>query len=135
MSTGTLTALSRQECLELLRHRPLHVGRLAVIELDGRPLVVPVNYRLDRDAVIVRLEAGSQVADAALERPVAFEVDEVDEAWEEGWSVVVQARAEQITDPDELARVQQLPLRPWAPGERGVHLRIPLDKVTGRRID
>lgn len=135
MSIRTLTALTPQECRELLRHRPLHVGRLAVTDVDGRPLVVPVNYRLDGDAVVVRTEAGSMLTAAALERPVAFEVDDVDEAWQEGWSVLVQARAEEVTDPDELARLQRLPLRPWAPGERSVYLRIPLDMVTGRRID
>ncbi len=130
-----LTALSPQECLTLLRSHPVHVGRLGVTDADGQPLIMPVNYRLVGEIVIVRTEPDSLIAERAIGHRVAFEVDDFDPAWREGWSVLVQGRAERVTDPDELARLRQLPLHPWAPGDHPVYLRIIPTFVTGRRID
>lgn len=129
-----LAVLSVEQCLQLLRIHPVHVGRLAVTDADGQPLVMPVNYRLDADKVVVRAEPGSLLAELTAGHRVAFEVDDVDPAWEEGWSVLVQGRAQQVTDPDELLRLRRLPLRPWAPGDHSLYLRIVPRLITGRRI-
>lgn len=133
--TAGLTALTPQECLALLRSHPVHVGRLGVTDVDGQPLIMPVNYRLDGDSVVIRTEPDSLIAQRARGHRVAFEVDDVDPAWQEGWSILIQGRADPVTDEAELARLQQLPLRPWAPGERPVHLRIIPRFITGRRIE
>ena len=130
-----LTVLTPQECLTLLRSHPVHVGRLGVTDTDGQPLIVPVNYRLVGESVIVRTEPSSLIAERAIGHRVAFQVDDFDAAWREGWSVLVQGRAEQVDDDDELERLRALPLRPWAPGERPLYLRIMPTFVTGRRID
>lgn len=129
-----LTALSQQECFHRLRSHPVHVGRLGVTDIDGQPLIVPVNYRLDGEVVVIRTEPDSLIAQRAQGHRVAFEVDDVDSAWEEGWSVLIQGGAERVTDEAELARLRQLPLRPWAPGDRSVYLRIVPRFITGRRI-
>lgn len=110
--TTGLTALSPQECLALLRGHPVHVGRLGVTDVDGQPLIVPVNYRLDGDTVVIRRGPDSLIAQRARGHPVAFEVDDVDAPWQEGWSVLIQGRADPVTDEAELARLRQLPLRP-----------------------
>lgn len=65
---------------------------------------------------------------------MAFEVDEVDDAWEEGWSVLIRGSAVEVTDPDELTRLQRLPLRPWAGGDKPAHIRIVPAAISGRRI-
>ncbi len=48
--------------------------------------------------------------------------------------IVVRGEATEITDPDELARVRQLPLSPWAPGAKTRYVRILPSSLTGRRI-
>lgn len=132
-STGLVT-LSEQECLRLLRTHPVAVGRLGVTDTDGHPIIIPANYRLDGDTVVVRTATGSVLAERAGGHKVAFEVDEIDPAWQEGWSVLIQGTAVRVSDEDELARLRRLPLHPWAPGERPVYLQIVPSVVTGRRI-
>jgi uncharacterized protein len=122
--------LSEGECLDLLGgHR---LGRLAVLD-GGEPLVLPVNYLLDRGAVLYRTRTGGRL-DVDAGAPAAFEVDAVDEATRTGWSVVVRGEAEPVSDPTELARVRRLPLSPWAPGERDNYIRVRPRSVTGRRV-
>lgn len=65
---------------------------------------------------------------------IAFEADQMDPAFRDGWSVVIQGRVEEITDPDELRHVRALPLRPWTPGAKDHYLRIEPGAVTGRQI-
>jgi uncharacterized protein len=132
--TSDLTNLSREECLRLLRAHPVHVGRVGLNDVDGQPLVLPVNYRLDGEAIVFRTEPGSLLDQQAGGHRVAFEVDEVDPAWEDGWSVLVKGTVERITDEAEQDRLDDLGLRPWAPGDRTVYLRVPADMITGRRI-
>jgi nitroimidazol reductase NimA-like FMN-containing flavoprotein (pyridoxamine 5'-phosphate oxidase superfamily) len=125
--------LTPQECLTLLRSHPVHVGRVALVR-DGDPLILPVNYRLDGDTVVIRTAEDTALHQAAQGSMVAFEVDAVDPAWEDGWSVVIRGTASPVEDPDELDRVRQLPLRPWAGGERDLYVRIRPQRITGRRI-
>jgi uncharacterized protein len=129
-----LVILSSDECLRLLNEHPVHVGRLAFTTEDGYPLVLPVNYRVDHGTVVFRTALGTKLDVVAKGIPVAFEVDELDSAWEEGWSVVIQGRAEEVTNPAEISRLQRLPIRPWGPGDRSRFVRIQPDKITGRRI-
>lgn len=65
---------------------------------------------------------------------VAFEADEVDAHSRTGWSFTAVGRAEMVTDPDDLAALARLPLRPWAPGGRTTFLRIKIELLNGRRI-
>lgn len=132
--TEGLTELSRDECLALVRSHPVHVGRLGLSDDDGNPLVLPINYRLDGDAVVMRTHADSLIGRRARGQRIAFEVDAVDPAWREGWSVVFQGRAEAVEDEGELERLRSLPLHAWAPGVKDLHLRLDPISVTGRRI-
>lgn len=134
MGTSELVALKPHECLRLLRGYPIHVGRLGVTDEDGHPLIFPVNYRLDGDAIVVRTQPRSLLTRQAVGQRVSFEVDEVDPSWQDGWSVLVQGTAEPVTDIVELERLRRLRLYAWAPGDRSVYLRIQPTVVTGRRI-
>jgi nitroimidazol reductase NimA-like FMN-containing flavoprotein (pyridoxamine 5'-phosphate oxidase superfamily) len=118
-------------CRALLRHA--HTGRLAHVA-DGRPHIVPLNYAVDGDDVVVRLGPGTALRAVAGGAPVAFQVDGVDELYHQGWSVVVHGRAAEVVDPTEVARLRLLPLRPWAGGVRDHVVRIRAEALTGRRI-
>ncbi len=126
-----LERLTTDECLELLRGT--QVGRLAVVA-NGRPLIFPVNYAMDGDAVVFRTAAGTKFDAAVRNVAVAFEVDEFDRDARKGWSVVVSGRAEQVLSEAHLARLKNLPLRPWAAGDKDHWLVLAGAEITGRRI-
>ena len=128
-----LRTLDADQCRALLvTHRP-RLGRLAFV--DGEwPIVLPVNFALDGDIVYFRTAAGSKL-DAAVRRDrVAFQLDHVDEVWEEGWSVLAFGRLRVVDDPEELARARRLPLRPWAGGDKPHYLRLEMLSLSGRCI-
>ncbi|WP_326600342.1 helix-turn-helix domain-containing protein [Streptomyces sp. NBC_01803] len=109
------------------------VGRIAVCE-DGAPAVLPVNYSVVDGTVAFRTAPGS-VPDRAAGQRVAFEVDHIDEALSQGWSVLLVGTARRVTDP---ATVRHLGARahsgPWAGGDRPQWLCIDAERVTGRRV-
>ena len=104
MSNERVEILTVAECRELLtRH---HFGRFGFVDSVGvLPSIIPVNYLLDNDKIVIRTDAGSKLAAALRGAPVAFEVDGVDETHQVGWSVVVRGRAEEITDEDTIAEL------------------------------
>jgi nitroimidazol reductase NimA-like FMN-containing flavoprotein (pyridoxamine 5'-phosphate oxidase superfamily) len=127
-----LEVLDRAACIELLaRHR--FVGRLGFV-VDGRPIILPVNYIFDDTAVVFCSASGTKLDAVAGGADVAFEVDDSVSLHHSGWSVLVQGHAELITDPGEVARLRHGPLRPWAKGARANWVRISLDEISGRRI-
>jgi nitroimidazol reductase NimA-like FMN-containing flavoprotein (pyridoxamine 5'-phosphate oxidase superfamily) len=127
-----LEVLGRSECIELLTHESF-VGRVGLV-VDGRPLVLPVNYMVDRGTVVFCTAEGTKLNAVVGGADVAFEVDEHRSLRHAGWSVLVRGRAEVVTDETDLAHLRKGPLRPWAKGARASWVRIPLDEVSGRRI-
>ena len=128
---GLVRELTRSECFELLAGGQL--GRVAVTD-DHGPVVFPVNYVLDRHTVVFRTEPGTKLQAAGRGGRVCFEADGTDQAARTGWSVIVRGEITEVTDPAELARLRELPLRPWAPGARDRYARILPAVLTGRRI-
>ncbi|MCC5477769.1 pyridoxamine 5'-phosphate oxidase family protein [Streptomyces barringtoniae] len=127
-----LRDLTPAECHMLLSTHG--VGRVSVSTPDGRPAVVPVNYDVVDDAIVFRT-APESVAAAAAEREVAFEVDHVDEALSQGWSVLAVGPASVVTDPDTVRRLtRQAHTTPWAGGGREMWVSIRPTSLTGRRI-
>ena len=126
-----LQILEREECLELLASVP--IGRI-VFTHRALPAVQPVNFVMDGEAIIIRTIPGSKMHGATHDTVVAFEVDDISVDDHSGWSVTVVGHASVVDDPDEKRRLDALPLRPWAPGQRDHFLRIPVDVVTGRRL-
>jgi uncharacterized protein len=123
--------LSKSECFGLLARERL--GRVAFVD-DLGPIVMPVNFVLDRHMVVFRTDDGTKLDAAVRGSRVAFEIDGTDEAARTGWSVVIRGEAVQVTGPAELARLRQLPLYPWAPGAKPHYVRILPAVLTGRRI-
>jgi len=126
-----LEVLGLDECLRLLATRPF--GRLAYLDA-GAPSIAPVNHLVDGATIVLRSLDGGKLGAAIFERPVAFEVDDLQVAERSGWSVVVHGRAEVV--PDEDAAGYEAWLDSWAVGEgaRTTWVRIVADEVTGRRL-
>lgn len=109
------------------------VGRLGVATATG-PVIVPVNYSVVDGAIVFRTAPGTTPARAAGSR-VAFETDRIDDAFSEGWSVLVRGRAHLVTDPDDIRRLSARTYStPWAGGRRELWMRVVPGVVTGRRI-
>lgn len=124
--------LSLDDCLRrLTTHRP-RIGRVAVME-DGAPIILPVNYVVSEGAVVFRTDPGAKLAAAVRHEAAAFEIDEVDITWEEGWSVVVTGRLEEVVDADEIERLRALPLRPWA-GDKATFVQLYPRRISGRSL-
>jgi uncharacterized protein len=98
------------------------------------PVVLPVNFALDGEEIVIRTGAGTKLDAALRNAVVAFEVDEIDPVYHSGWSVMVTGMARELRAPGEIERARALPLRPWAPGVRDAFIAIPAQLVSGRRI-
>ena len=129
-TAARLETLTVEECLRLLESQA--VGRLGFVD-DGRPQVLPVNYRFHEGAVVFRTTHG-RLLDAIHLSAAAFEIDEIDNARHTGWSVVVHGRAEEVSRAEELPAFRGLPLTSWAPGDRDHYVQILPRTITGRRI-
>lgn len=85
--------LERGECLRLLALHDGGIGRLA-IATPSAPLVLPVNYALVDEDVVIRTDPGPKLEAARKRALVAFETDGVDPVHQIAWSVLVQGMAE-----------------------------------------
>lgn len=131
--SGVERQLEESICWKRLRDHPSKVGRVAFVN-DGLPVVLPVNYRVDGTSVVFRTKPGAKLAAATDGHMLAFEVDDVDIAWQSGWSVLLRGRGEHVTDRAAVARLEELGLRPWAPGAREKWVRIRPTRVEGREL-
>lgn len=130
----TLEELSVEECRRLLTQVP--VGRIAFNRQD-QPLVLPVNFAVDDDAVVFRTRKGSKldVAEREAGVRVAFEVDHYDEDSRTGWSVLATGRMRPVLDLTETARLDRLGLHAWADDlDRQRWIRVEIDRLSGRRV-
>ena len=125
-----LEVLGREECLTLLRTRP--VGRIGVSS-GALPVVLPVNFVVDDDRIVLRTNPGTKLSAALHDAVVAFEVDDWDTLGHRGWSVMVTGRAREARGA-ELAAARALPLRPWGATPSDHYVVITIDLVSGRRI-
>jgi nitroimidazol reductase NimA-like FMN-containing flavoprotein (pyridoxamine 5'-phosphate oxidase superfamily) len=130
-NTRELDVLNRRQCLDLLQQ--VRVGRL-VITVDALPAVHPVNFRLWRDDLVIRVAGGPKLAAATDNLVVAFEADELDQDLRTGWSVTVVGHAQKITDIDELVELAGTFVEPWVDGRRDHFIRIRTEQMTGRRF-
>jgi nitroimidazol reductase NimA-like FMN-containing flavoprotein (pyridoxamine 5'-phosphate oxidase superfamily) len=130
VSSFGLEILSAEECTKYLETSV--VGRVAIC--SGHPAILPVVYAMLDGDVVFRTAPGEKLIAAALNRTVAFEIDEYSVATRSGWSVDVVGTAHEIVNPDELARADALGLEPWAGEIRDRFVRITSEEVSGRRV-
>jgi len=124
--------LAETECAELLRAGL--VGRVAVCTPDG-PHILPVNYSVVDDAVVIRTTPYSLLGSNAKGAVLALEVDQFDYEYERGWSVVARGRCDVVVDPAQLEHIRQTwnPTT-WAKGGRTLYLRMRWTEISGRRL-
>jgi uncharacterized protein len=124
--------LSTEECRELLSAGL--VGRVAVCTPVG-PHVVPVNYAVVDDAVVLRTSPYSVLGSHARGSILAVEVDQFDYERQRGWSVVARGRAEVVTTAEELKHIRSIwDPNAWAAGQRNLYVRVRWSELTGRRL-
>ncbi len=126
-----LDLLDRDSCVALIA--PGGVGRIVFCESRG-PVALPVNFRILDGDVIFRTATLPELTSNLGLGHTSFEVDHIDEALAEGWSVLISGEGHVIVDPSELAQAQAAGVTPWAGGERDVYVRIAPREVSGRRI-
>jgi nitroimidazol reductase NimA-like FMN-containing flavoprotein (pyridoxamine 5'-phosphate oxidase superfamily) len=129
-----IVELDRGECLRLMAATTL--GRLAVNVEGWPPVIRPVNYVFDQSSqsIVFRSARGSKFTALLLSAQAAFEIDGIDPDAHTGWSVIVIGMAEEITRAGEVHRLEQLGLRPLAPGDKPHWIRIRATAISGRRI-
>lgn len=110
------------------------VGRFLFVDADRGPVAEPVNYRMDGADVVFRTDSKSSILTGVQEPRVSFDVDHIDDALSEGWSVLLSGTASVVTDPAELARVKALGIEPWPGGQRDTYIRFSISQISGRRI-
>ena len=131
-----LEKLRTDECLRLIA--PGGVGRVAFEEPAGLT-ILPVNYVLQDNSVIVRTAAGGPLDSnlrtgvRGVEFKISFEIDRIDDTAREGWSVLIRGAAHHVPD-EERDEAATSGVEPWAGGERELYLRIIPSEITGRRI-
>ena len=127
-----LEVLTRVECLRLLRANSF--GRVGLI-VDGRPLVLPVNYGMEGEVVVFRTGPGTKLRWAPMRR-VAFEVDEIDRDHGLAWSVLVQGVAQDVARAagGYGRALRWVTVEPSAPGERDHRVAIDASEISGRRF-
>ncbi len=127
----SLRTLSPAECFDLLE--PGGIGRVGFTCAEGI-MMLPVNFALTGKAVVFRTAPDTLLALYA-DAQVSFEVDHLDEARHEGWSVLVHGHAHKVTGERDVKNVEHVThLEPWAGGARDVYVRITPIRISGRRI-
>ncbi len=126
-----LQTLGPAECFDLLE--PGGIGRVGFTSTDGI-MMLPVNFAVTGKTIIFRTAPDTLLALYA-DAQVSFEVDRLDEALREGWSVLVHGHAHKVTDEREVKHLEDgTHLEPWAGGARDVYVRIAPTRISGRRI-
>lgn len=126
-----IEVLGPDECRALLAQDD--IGRVAVV-IGATPMIFPVNYALDGDAIILRTMPGSRLD--VGQGLAAFEVDGFDRTGRSGWSVLVTGHLEEVPwyQTEDVARLQAWPVVSWPLGERNMWLRLRPSSTTGRVV-
>ncbi len=124
-----LREISQAECLGLLAAH--QVGRVAYCD-DLGPVVLPVNYVLDHDTLLLEVSPHSTLATHLRSGAACFEIDEVDEFSQSGWSVLVRGTATFVENEDLPGDLVE-PIA-WAEGQRQFHVRVTPSQISGRRL-
>jgi nitroimidazol reductase NimA-like FMN-containing flavoprotein (pyridoxamine 5'-phosphate oxidase superfamily) len=136
MADRKITELDEAESLQLIAH-----GGIGRIAYQGRygPVILPVNYQWYDGAIVFRtarhsaLDEDLQTGIAGGEYKVAFEIDDIDMAGRQGWSVLIQGPAHHVSEAEHEA-VIKAGVESWAAGDRELFVRIVPTHITGRRI-
>ncbi len=92
--------------------------------------------------IVFRSAGDGEISGIGADEPVSFEVDCVDDAMSEGWSVLAAGTIHRVGLPAEVRDVDVLGLEPCAGGGRraagggrNTYFRLHVTGLTGRRIN
>jgi uncharacterized protein len=128
---SALKQLTKDECLHLMTS--VSVGRI-IYTRQALPAVELVNFAVYNGDIVIRTDPSGKLAAATRGAVVAFEADHLDTGRHAGWSVTVVGQSQEVTDPDEIAQLEQIGLYSWAPGDRQHFIRISPGILNGRRL-
>jgi transcription elongation GreA/GreB family factor/nitroimidazol reductase NimA-like FMN-containing flavoprotein (pyridoxamine 5'-phosphate oxidase superfamily) len=126
-----IVPLDRSKSLELLGTRSPGVGRLAFV-LFGRPHISVVNFLLDGEELVFRVDPGTKLSAVGYGGHFTMEVDDIDWLARTGWSVTVTGPVQRVRGPEAdrlLARLES-----WAAGERRYVVRLKPRTASGRAL-
>ncbi len=123
--------LPRNECVRLLWVHAGGVGRVGVAA-NGQPFIMPVNYRMLGEDIVVRIGRGSMLGAVEHRSVLAFEVDSA--VPPEAWSVYVRGPARVAEHRSVHADAHPLGAGPVVPHPGTVDVVIRSDVVSGRRF-
>jgi len=126
-----LEVLDRAECLARLSRGG--VGRLGFVGADSTLAILPVNFAVWDDEIVIRARAGGAIHGVGeIGAAVAFEIDELDPAYHGGRSVLFRGHARLFADSRPPAGAAVPPA--WANNDADVIVCVSTEEVTGRRI-
>jgi nitroimidazol reductase NimA-like FMN-containing flavoprotein (pyridoxamine 5'-phosphate oxidase superfamily) len=123
-----MTTLTAEECWALLREES--VGRLGYRLVDELH-VVPVNYVVRDDVVLVATGEGNKLLASELHAEAALEIDDL--RGEEAWSVLVRGRLEHLEE-DAAEAFADVATVSWLPTLKYDLIQLVPTAVTGRRF-
>ncbi len=127
-----VAALGPSDCWERLRGAP--IARIG-ITVGALPVILPIFFRVVDRSIVFRSSPGSKLAAATSGSVVAVEVDQVDPDSAEGWSVLVQGLAREVTDHGETNRLDALDLPSVSVTDDGNRfVAVDVATITGRRL-
>jgi uncharacterized protein len=91
---GHLKDLDEEECRDLVSQHL--IGRVAWCHPTDGPTVLPVNYRFDGRHIVFRTSPHTDLARHFTQGRATFQIDELDEYTQSGWSVMARGRAELV---------------------------------------
>jgi len=122
--------LSRDECLQLMAS--VSMGRI-IYTRQALPAVELVNFALDDGDIVIRTDGDGKLAAATRRAVVAFETDCLD-ARQAGWSVTAIGPSREVTDPEDIGRLQKIDLSSWSYGTQERFIRVSPELLNGRRL-
>ena len=122
--------LEPRECIRLLRLAD--VGHLA-LSSGALPMIVPVNYSVGHDVVLVRTTATARLKAATDQTVVAFEANGIDDDVHAAWTVTIAGIAREATT-EEQAAVDGATLPDWIAPDADRVIAISLERIAGQRI-
>jgi nitroimidazol reductase NimA-like FMN-containing flavoprotein (pyridoxamine 5'-phosphate oxidase superfamily) len=123
--------LDAAACWTLLRRQS--VGRIAYV-VDGRPMIVPVNFAVIDDRIVFRSDPGDKVSEIPL-RQVCIEADGSDDV-NHVWSVIVSGLARDVTTAlnTEYEEMRHTLIPTFAPLHDPHWIAIDVESISGRRL-
>ena len=81
--------------------------------------------------MVFRTAVGSAFHALVRSAEATFEIDGIEKHARTGWSVIMSGVANEVTNPNEISRLDGLALDSWAPGHKAHWMRIRAPTVLG----